>query len=219
MREPILTSSRRRRARGVRLLRMLGAVVLLVAVVALVVRFVGGEDEEALPTPQVAFKASVTPYSEAREKPQGRAVDAEADKITTLLDRWYQSAFVDPKLWGDGTFPRVRSLFAQQARKSFRADLDSLTIGEARTELVRVVPKRARAKISLFFDENGTPRFAVAEVEFRASGTPRAEESQPVAIVQEAVLHLRTQKGGAWQVFAYDAKQRQDSVPPPRPTP
>lgn len=217
MREPILTSGRRRRARRARLVRAAGIVVVLVVAVGLALRFVGGGEEE-LPTPTVAFKSSVKTYSQVPDKPGGGAVGKEAKKITRLLDRWYQTAFVDPALWGDGTFPEVRGLFVQEARTAFEADIASLTIGEARTELERVVPKRARARISVFFDEDGKARFAVAEVDFTATGTPRADDALPLTIAQKAVLHLRKTKGGAWQVFAYDAKQNQDSVKP-SPTP
>lgn len=221
MREPTLRRSGRR-SRQQRLLRTGIGVVVVVAVIAIVGQFLGdGEpgDREP-PTPQVDFVAEVVSRSDAG-KPPADAASAEAEEIRLLLNDWYQRAFVDPKLYGDGTFPEVAARFARDARASFARDIASLTIGDARTEVLRVEPEKdqAQARITIFFEKARTPRFAVAAVVFRARASLREPGSFPLRIAQTATLHLQNTAKG-WVVVYYSAKQSQESVvPSPTPTP
>jgi hypothetical protein len=213
---PQSTFSVRPRARGLRVLKFASALALVLAVAALLVRLIGGEETKAEPIGRVAFLSKLDVVSQRSAEPSQQAAAAEQQAIVTLITDWYQRAFVDPRLWGDGTFPEVAALFQGAAAAAFRRDIDSLTIGDARTELTRVRPRGARVTITLYFDDDRAP-FAIASVVFNATGVlkqeAKDEEAPTLDIRQKATLYLSKTAQG-WRVFAYDADQNQDTIEP-----
>jgi hypothetical protein len=226
MRQPTFSRSH---ARQQRLIRTGLGIVVLVAVVAIIVSLLGGDDTQAPPpdTPQVAFRTDARGFSDrgslkhARRVPKAR-VSGEEERITTLLDDLYQRAFVDPSLFaGEPTAPfpfdEIAGHFASDAQDSLQTDADSLTLGTERTQYARVEPDKARAKIAVYFQAGSRPTLAVAEVTFTAVGTLKDAAAQPVLIEQHAVYHLeRTGKG--WIVAYYEADEKQTSEEPPATT-
>ena len=211
MREPTFSRSRRR-ARQRRLLRTLGSLVVLIAITAVAVSLLGGEEapEEEPPTPKVAFAGAFTGYGE--KGPSKERVDAEGAAIVALLDQWYQTAFVEVEGFGDGTFPEVAALFAESARASFTEDVDALTIGPAALEVSRVEPEDATAKISIYFEDGVDPTYATAQVAFAATAAMKDEAAFPLSVAQEITLFLE-HTGEGWLVSTwYDVTQRQDSI-------
>jgi hypothetical protein len=213
---PQSTFTVRPRARGLRLLKTASALAFMLAVAALLVRLVGGEEIKEEPIARVAFLSKLDVVSQRSAAPSQQAAAAEQQAIVTLITDWYQRAFVDPRLWGDGTFPEVAGLFQGAAAAAFRRDIDSLTIGDARTEVTRVRPRGARVTITLYFADARAP-FAVASVVFNATGVLKEDvkdEGAPTLdIRQKATLYLSKTAEG-WRVFAYDADQSQKTVVP-----
>jgi len=220
MRQPTFSRSRRR-TRQQRLLRTGIGVVVIVVLAALVANLVGGGKKKGpgeSPIATVSFVASVKGETDGAKKPGNAAVRAEADLIVKMLNDWYQTAFVDPDRYGDGTFPDIAKHFATAARASFTKDIATLTIGDAREEVKRVDPTAQTAKLTVFFDK-GKALFAVAAVHFAASATMKKSNAYPLKIDQTMTLNLEKQ-GEGWVVTFYTANQKQDSVvPSPSATP
>lgn len=186
--------------------------IALIVVVVLVGKFAGGK-KAPLATPKIAFAASTSAESNGKTPDPG-AAKTESAHIVAMLDDWYQIAFVDPKLYGDGTFKDVRAHFTGGAATQFQKDIDSLTIGEARTDVSRVVPGASRADITVYFQDGRTPRFAVAAVTFTATATLKTKDSLPLRISQKATYHLDRRPNGDWIVSYYTVHESQASVQP-----
>jgi hypothetical protein len=219
MRQPTVGRSQRR-TRQQRLLRTGIGVVVIVVLAALIANLVGGGKKKAGPgaTPlaKVAFVATMAGETNAKVKPSPSAVQAQGGQIVTLLNDWYQRAFVDPKQYGDGTFPEIAKHFTADARVSFTKDLATLTIGDARTEVDRLDPTLQTAKVTVYFN-NATPMFAIAAVHFAANATLKQSGAYPLKIDQTVTYNFeRTPQG--WVVTYYTAKQTQKSVVPPSPS-
>lgn len=211
MRQPIVARSHRR-TRQQRLTRTLVVFVVLIVLVVLVGKCAGGKKAPQA-TPKLAFAASTSAESNGATPDPG-AAKTESARIVAMLDDWYQTAFVDPKLYGDGTFRSVRAHFTGGAATQFGKDIDSLTIGEARTEVSRVVPGPSRVDVTVFFQDGRTPKFAVAAVTFVATATLKAKDSLPLRISQKATYHLDRRPNGDWIVSYYTVHESQDSVQP-----
>lgn len=210
---------RRRRSRAARIARLLAALALLVAVAGLLARLVGGGEPKPEPLARVAFTNSVRPVAQGPAQPDAGAAEREAGEIARLLDTWYQAAFVDPKGADEGTYPSLQSLVTPEARAAFARDVNALTIGEARGEVRSVRPTLASAAVTVYFDRDAHPEFAVAVVEFRATAAMREKKAHPLRIEQAATFHLR-KEGGRWVIFAYGADETQKSATPsPSPSP
>jgi hypothetical protein len=139
-------------------------------------------------------------------------VTAEGKQIVSLLNDWYEQAFVNTDKFGDGSFPDIAKSFTAGARTSFTKDLTTLTIGNARTEVKRVDPTTQTAKVTVYFN-NGRPTYAIALVHFVASATMRQSDAYPLRIDQTVTYNFsRTAQG--WVVTYYTAKQTQNSVVP-----
>lgn len=201
---------RRRRALA------LGVLVALIAGVGLLLtRGDGGPlRKRERPTPVLKFVARVLNVNQGKAAPAS-AQQAEGDAIVALFNDYYQTAFVDPKKWGDGTFPGIATLFAAEAQASFTRDVASLTIGEARIELKRVDPTTGTLVVTVYYDPKGAPTFAVAVATFRATGTLR--RAGPSLIIGQTGTFYLEKAQDAWKIMAYDATQNQEQ-PTPSPT-
>ena len=108
MRQP--TFSRARRVRQQRLLRTGIGVVVLVAVAALLVNLLGGDDTDGVDqppdTPLVAFRTTARAFSDeprnrGPKKVKPARLAAERAQVSEILDDLYQRAFIDPAIFDD----------------------------------------------------------------------------------------------------------------------
>lgn len=207
-------SNRRPNYRRRRTFAVLGLLGVAVIVVVLLTRGGGplGKKEPPIPTLQFVATAKHVPQSAA---PAGGVQQAEADALTTMFNDYYQTAFVDPGKWGDGTFGDLAGLFTDDAKASFTKDIASLTIGEARTELKRVDLNKSLLGLTIYYDGKSKPTLAVAAVLFDARGTLK-RTGPPLMIHQTASYYLQ-KMGDAWKITAYDANETQET-PTPSPT-
>ncbi len=190
--------------------------VVIVVLAALIANLAGGGKKKTNTPPpgvaQVKFVASVKGATDAKSAPPTTAVRTEADKIVSMLNDWYEQAFVDTSRFGDGTFGDIAKNFSDAAKVQFTKDLATLTIGDARTEVKRVDPSTQTVNITVYFS-NGKPTYAIAAVRFVASATMKKSGAFPLKIDQ-AVTYDFQKTGQGWVVSYYSAKQSQKSVVP-----
>ena len=129
-----------------------------------------------------------------------------------MLNDWYEQAFVDTDRFGSGTFPDIAKNFTSTARAKFAQDLNTLTIGEARTEVKHVDPTTQTAIVTVYFS-NGKPTYAIAAVRFVANATMKSSNAYPLKIDQSVTYDFQ-KTGQGWVVSYYSAKQSQHSLVP-----
>jgi LCP family protein required for cell wall assembly len=137
-----------------------------------------------------------------------RALRRPAEAIRRTFTDLYETAFVDPQLWGEGRFPGLERFFAGDARAQARRDLDELTLGRSARRLEAVRPRPARLEVRFVTDAGGHAVVAFADMDFRGTATTTAAARIPVAQRGRFVLR-RT--GGAWRIGSYDVHGR---IPP-----
>jgi len=206
---------RGRLSRQQRLLRTGVAFVVIIAIAALIANALGGGSKKATDASiaHVAFLTTVRSASDAGT-PNKATVAAEAQDIVAMLNDWYQTAYIDPSQFGDGTFPSVAAHFAGDAKASFTKDIGSFTIAEARTRVARVVPSQQRATITVFMLDGKTPTYATALIRFMAVATQTRATQPKIRITQHASLHLE-KIDGTWKVTYYTADSSEDPIAPP----
>jgi hypothetical protein len=190
--------------------------VVLVVVAALIANLAGGKKKTGVNPPpgvaKVAFVAAAKGETDAKVAPSRSSVSKESAQIVSMLNDWYELAFVDTSKFGDGTFPDIAKNFTQAARTSFTRDLTTLTIGQARTEVKRVDPTTQTAKVTVYFS-NGKPTYAIAAVHFVANATMKQSGAYLLKIDQTVTYNFSKTSQG-WVVTYYTAKQAQNSVVP-----
>jgi FlaG/FlaF family flagellin (archaellin) len=197
-------------------------VVVIIVLAAVIANLAGGGKKKSGSTPppgvaQVAFVASVKGATGAKSAPSKGAVTTEAHQIVSMLNGWYEQAFVNTDRFGDGTFPDIGKSFTAGARTSFTRDLTTLTIGDARTEVKRVDPTTQTAKVTIYFN-NGAPTYAIAAVHFAANATMKQSGAYPLKIDQVVTYNFQ-KTGQGWVVTYYSGNQTQNSiVPSPSPS-
>ena len=183
---------------------------------ALIANLAGGKKKSgANPPPgvaKVAFVVAVKGETDAKKPPPIGSVKKESDQIVSMLNDWYEQAFVDTSKFGDGTFPDIATHFVAAASTSFSKDLATLTIGDARTEVKRVDPTTQSVKVTVYFG-NGKPTYAIAAVHFTANATMKQSGAYPLTIDQLVTYDFQKTAQG-WVVTYYSAKQTQHSVVP-----
>jgi len=213
MRQPTFS---RRKTRQQRLLRTGIGVVVIVVLAALIANWAGaGKKKGNTPPPgvaQVKFVASTKGATDAKSSLSRTAVNAEASTIVSMLDDWYEQAFVDTSRFGDGNFPDIAKNFTAPAKAQFMKDLATLTIGDARTDVKRVDPSTQTAAVTVYFTK-GKPTYAIALVHFVASATMKKAGGYPLKIDQTATYDFQKTAQG-WVVSYYSAKQSQNSIIP-----
>jgi hypothetical protein len=192
---------------------LLGLGVLALAVV-LLTRGGGPLGPKEQPIPTLEFVSKVTNVTNAKAVDEG-AAQAEGQALVKMFNEYYQTAFVDPGKWGDGTFTDLLELFAKDVQPQATKDLPSLTIGEARTELKRVDLGASSLDVTVYYDAKQKPTFAVAAASFSGRGTLK-RSGPPLNIFQRGTYYLQ-KSGDSWTITSYDATQEQ-ATPTPSPT-
>jgi hypothetical protein len=212
MRQPTFS---RRKTRQQRLLRTGIGVVVIVVLAALIANLAGGGKKKTNTPPpgvaQVKFVASLKGASDAKT-PSRSAINAQGNEILSMLNDWYEQAFVDTGRFGDGTFADIAKNFSDSAKAQFTKDLATMTIGDARTEVKRVDPSTQTATITVYFSK-GSPTYAIASVHFVASATMKKSGAYPLKIDQTVTYDFQ-KTGQGWVVSYYTAKQSQNSIVP-----
>ena len=188
--------------------------MLVVIVVLLLTRGggLGGSKEPPIPTLKFVAKTKVVAQA---KPPAAGAHQAEVDEITEMFNDYYQEAFVDPGKWGDGTFEDLADLFADDVKASFKRDLPSMTIGEARTELKRVDLGNNFFGVTVYYDSKQKPTYAVTTVQFNATGT--LKKAGPKVTIKQTATYWLQKAGSGWKITAYDTNETQ-TTPTPSPT-
>jgi hypothetical protein len=195
-----------------RTVAVVGLLVLVVVVLLVLPRGGGTGRPKGQTTPILSFAATHKNITQGKKLPDAGTVSGNQDQLTKMFNDFYQTAFIDPQKWGDGTFGKLRDLFAKAAQASFTKDLTSLTIGEARTELRFVDPMPSTLVVTVYYDKNAKPTFAVAAADFNGRGTPKT--TGPAVLIHAKATFYMQRAGNDWTITYYDAKQTQESVSP-----
>jgi LCP family protein required for cell wall assembly len=134
-----------------------------------------------------------------------RALRRPAEAIRGTFTDLYETAFVDPELWGKGRFPGLERFFAADARAQARRDLGELTIGRSARRLEAVRPRPARLEVRFVTDGGGHAVVAFADMHFRATATTAAADR--IRVAQHGRFVLR-RTHGAWRIDSYDVRGR-----------
>jgi hypothetical protein len=211
MRQPTVP---RRKTRQQRLLRTGIGVVVIIVVAALIASLAGGKKKGAPPpgVAQVKFVATVKSATNSVKAIPPAAARVEADTIVSMLNDWYEQAFVDTSKFGDGTFGDIAKNFSSPARAQFAKDLSTLTIGDARTEVKHVDPSTQTVLVTIYYSGD-KPTYAIAAVHFVATATMKKSGAYPLKIDQSVTYDFQ-KTGSGWVVSYYSANQKQNSVVP-----
>ena len=193
----------------------LGLLAVVVLVVVLLTRGGGPVRPGEPPIPTVEFVAKTKAVFQGKAAAPA-AQQSEVDALTKIFNEYYQTAFVDPEAWGDGTFTDLADLFTDDAKASFTRDLPALTIGQARIEVRRVDLDSTALTLTVYYDSKQQPMFAVASVSFAAKGTMKKDGSPKLTIAQAATYYLH-KMGSDWKITGYDTNETQ-TTPTPSPT-
>lgn len=177
------------------------------------------------PTGQVTFTPTVTVVKAPGATPSAGDTPSDgsggsggsggsngSDGVVAMLTDWYQRAFVDPAAWGDGRFSFVADHFTGQAKTKVLSEIESVSIGSARTRVESVRPDPATVALTVYVDATGSPLYAIATVTFAAQATMK-DGSPPLSIAQSGVYYLR-REGSDWKIFSYQARNDEKQVPP-----
>jgi LCP family protein required for cell wall assembly len=134
-----------------------------------------------------------------------RALRRPAEAIRRTFTDLYETAFVDPNLWGGGRFPGLERFFARAARTQARRDLDELTLGRSARLLTAVRPRRARLDVRFVTDAGAHAVVAFADMSF--GGTAATTTGGRVRIAQNGRFVLR-RANGSWRIDSYDVHAR-----------
>lgn len=188
--------------------------LLVVAVVVVLLTRGGGGGPGGKPIPTLEFVARTKHVFQGKAAP-ANVQQGEVEAITTMFNDFYQTAFVDPGKWGDGTFEDLAGMFADDVKASFTRDLPTLTIGEARTELERVDLGPNYFSVTVYYDSKQKPTFAVTNVQFEGRGT--LKETGPAVTIKQSASYWLQKLGSDWKITSYDANETQ-TTPTPSPT-
>jgi len=192
---------------------VLGLLIAGILAVVLLTRGGGGGPGDA-PIPTLAFDAKTKHVFQGKAAPAD-VQQGEVEAITTMFNDFYQTAFIDPDRWGNGTFEDLAGLFADDVKSSFTRDLPSLTIGAARTELKRVDLGPNFFGVTVYYDSKQKPTFAVTTVAFEGRGT--LKRSGPVVTIKQSATYWLQKLGDDWKITSYDTNETQ-TTPTPSPT-
>lgn len=142
--------------------------------------------------------------------------NAERQAIVTALNDMYQRSFVAAARTKRPAPPEVTQRYTPDALQAFRANRNSLTIGDQARGVARVVPRISRVNLSIYFDGTAKPSFAVASVHFRAQVTTVAGRG---AVLEQFATYRFVKSGSTWLIMSFDARLDQEPVGSPSPTP
>lgn len=143
----------------------------------------------------------------------GAKAAAEAPKITTLINTFYSSAFLDPAKWQGGTHPDLAALFTAEAQPGLAANLGNLAMSDLSDKIESVESKRQTVDtVTFYVDDEGNLPIGVASVIFEAVGKPSGG-GKDVNIKHQAHYWLQ-RDGDTYKISAFqDALQVLEGTP------
>ena len=134
----------------------------------------------------------------------GQKAQAEAQKVTALMNNFYNAAFLDPAKWQGGQHPDLAGLFTAEAQTGVGPNLGNLALADLAGKLERVESsKQSIDRLTFFVEDDGSLPIGVASVTFEAVGTPTEGDGE-VAIRHGAHYWLQ-RDGDGYKISAFDA--------------
>ena len=143
----------------------------------------------------------------------GAKATAEAAKITTLINNFYSSAFLDPAKWQGGKHPDLAALFTAEAQPGLAANLGNLAMSDLSDKIESVESKRQTLDtVTFYVDDDGNLPIGVASVIFEGVGKPSGD-GKDVNIKHQAHYWLQ-RDGDSYKISAFqDALQVLEGTP------
>lgn len=167
------------------------------------------------PTKPAEFHADFHPDSvaavDAQNRPSSNDVAiAASKKVISLINAYYNAAFIEPGRWLGGRHPDLPAMFSDDARSSVAGNLQILALGNVASQLARVVPNAQQAaQIRVLVEPNQSASYAAVSTHFDGTGETAASGGQPVHIIHDFRILMNV---GANQIVAYEVSTSEDSV-------
>jgi len=158
-------------------------------------------------TRSARFKPAEIVALDPKDRPEARQkADQLATTAMSLIDTFYDTAFVDPRLWMGGAHPGLASLFTQEARIRLQGDIEALALGRLAPQLTGVRVLRQQApKITFLFEDDLSAPVVLVSTEFSAQGIPRGAGRAPLDISHSGDFWL-SDESGAYKIYAYSVR-------------
>jgi hypothetical protein len=194
--------------------RATGAVVLAVVVLAGVPGCTKAHKSTAHPSASPSPQPSSTTPATANFSTQGvRAVDAQdrqssnatanaaLKQVISLVNTYYNNAFLQPSDWANGSFPNLSGLFTSDAAGTVAANLQTLSLGPLASQVARVSPQTETTTIvSVLIEPNGSASYATVTARFAGTTVP-VGSAAPVQILQSAQFMI---DASDYKIAGYD---------------
>ena len=171
-----------------------------------------GQQEGGEPKPQeegrpaANFSMGEIKVFDSQDRPEsGPKATEHNDKVIALINGYYNVAFVDPAKWADGAHPDLAGFFTEDAKPHVGPRLGGLALGEAGKSIKAVkVDRQMIDRLDYYFDADLNLPIGMVTTTFEATGTPKAEDAEPVKIVHHAIFWLQ-KDGDNFHISAYNA--------------
>ncbi|MGI8425993.1 MAG: hypothetical protein ACR2M4_05215 [Actinomycetota bacterium] len=164
------------------------------------------------PSTKADFQIAEIKGVSGSDRPEAQQkAEAEAPKISALLNDYYSAAFLDKAKWSGGSHPKLATLFTQDAQSQITPNLGGLALSDVAPKLGKVVPSEQKAiKLTFFVEDDQSTPVGVVTTSFQAKGSPVAKDAEPVAIAHRATFWL-VKEGDLYKIYAYSAELKADS--------
>lgn len=140
---------------------------------------------------------------DAQDRPAGNGVANDvANKVATLVDTYYNIAFVQPSHWHGGAHPELPSLFTSDAAATVGPNLQTLALGSAAANLAKVQPTvQGLGVIGVLIEPNLSPSYATVGTHFEGTGAPSTAGGTTVHITVDAQFFV---DASSYKIAGYD---------------
>lgn len=165
------------------------------------------------PAEIAAHFASIGAHAyDSQDRVQGNAVANDAaGKVATMVDTYYDIAFVQPSHWHGGTHPELPSLFTSDAAPTVGPNLQTLALGSATANLSRVQPTvQNLGLVGVLIESNLTASYATVATHFEGTGEPSTAGGATVHITVDAQFLV---DASSYKIAGYDVTLSINGVP------
>lgn len=175
-------------------------------------------DEEAArrkleQTPPTAnFKLGEVRGVDAQDRPEAaQRASEEAGKIVSMLNAYYDAAFVDPSKWQAGAHPDLASVFAAEIHPQLGPHLGALALADLAPRISKLKPTKQEApRVTFLMETDLSAPHAIVTSLFEATGTATKKSESPVAIAHTATLWL-IREGDVYKIIGFKTHLVADS--------
>jgi len=153
------------------------------------------------------FKPAEIVALDSKDRPEARQKAAQlVPTAIILVNNFYDTAFVNPRLWMGGVHPGLATMFTQEAQIPLQGDLEALALGRLAPQLTGLrVLRQTTPKITFLFEDDLSAPVVLVSTEFSAQGNLKGAASARLAISHSGDFWL-TDEGGMYKIYAYSVR-------------